>query len=67
VASREIKNHDVWIQLPHHLKRDVAIFCLTANLPVGIRFNARPNGFTDSLAVVDNKNSERHPSENPFS
>jgi hypothetical protein len=32
-----IKNHDVWVQLPHHIERNTAIFCLTANLPFSIR------------------------------
>src|SRR5579859_6224735 len=65
--TTDIKNHDIWIQLPHHVNRNAAIFRLTANLPVGMRFNARPNGLTDRFAVVDDKNSERHPSENPVS
>jgi hypothetical protein len=40
---REIKNHDVRIQLSHQVERDGAIFGLTANLPFRIRFDAGPD------------------------
>lgn len=39
---------------------------LPRHKPASIRFNARPNRLTDSCAVVDDKNLERNPSENPF-
>jgi hypothetical protein len=48
------------------MSSDIAIFSLTADLPAGIHFNARPKRFTESFAVVYDRNSERHPSEHPF-